>query len=116
MGSTIQPVNQNMMTLYLFHQFLKRYGLVFDATQSHQFEMIFLDVCNKQMKKLDFNQFGTVLAKMSLRMYLDEDALRSVELLDPVDYFLKLVNDYLFMLNLDNDLADDEDGNDQDPP
>jgi len=44
-----------MMTLYLFHQFLKRYGLVYEATQSHQFEMIFVEVSNKQLKKIDFN-------------------------------------------------------------
>lgn len=30
MGSTVQPINQNMMTLYLFHQFMKRYTMVMD--------------------------------------------------------------------------------------
>lgn len=47
MGSSVQPINQNMMTLYLFHSFLKRYGLVRDHKQSHGYEMLFVEVSNK---------------------------------------------------------------------
>lgn len=58
--------------------------------------MIFVEVSHRQMKKVDFRQFGTVLAKIALRIYVDEDTQRYLELLDPVDYFVRLANDYLF--------------------
>ena len=83
-----------MMSLYQFHQFLKRYSFVHEAVRSHQFEMVFVEVAPQKLKKLDFLQFGTVLAKIALKIYVGEDH-KQVELLDPVGLLLRLVNDYL---------------------
>ncbi|CDW85455.1 UNKNOWN [Stylonychia lemnae] len=96
MGSPLQPINHNLMTQYCFHQFLKKYGLVYDASTSNNFEMIFQQCCSKQTKKLDFKQFGTVIAKIALKIYADNYEPQYLLMMDPLDFFLKLVYEYLF--------------------
>jgi hypothetical protein len=51
------------------------------------------------MKKIDFMQFGTVLARMALKIYVDPYVVRSIEQTDPLEYTLKFIGDYLFSLN-----------------
>jgi len=58
--------------------------------------MIFVETCHQKLKKLDFNQFGTVLVKMSLKIYLDENSQKNVELLDPVDFLIRMLNEFIF--------------------
>ena len=53
MGSTTQPINQNLMNLYNFHQFLKKYRFVLDARSSHIFETFFVEVSDKKLRKID---------------------------------------------------------------
>lgn len=59
--------------------------------------MFFVEVSNKQLKKIDFNQFGTVLAKIALKLYKEE--VKNAPVIDPIDATLRLINDYLFSLS-----------------
>lgn len=107
MGSSIQPINQNMMTLYLFHQFLKRYSLALDHRVSHSYEMMFLEICHKQMKKVDFLQFGAVLAKIAIKRYIDENTM-NVEDCEPIEYIVRLIHENLFSVNIEEKAAEEE--------
>eukprot|EP00347_Sterkiella_histriomuscorum_P024044 403332499 len=108
MGSTIQPINSNLMTLYNFHQFLKRYGFIYDAPKSHEFEMIFCNLSNKQTKKASFAQFSSVLSKMSMKIYASQYDQSQIEQIEPVDFLLKIIDDYLFSTTQENQLQEDQ--------
>ena len=67
--------------------------------------MLFVEVSNKLMKKIDFNQFGTVLARIALRIYVDENKTR-LENVDPLEYTIKFINEFLLNLNLNDEIVD----------
>jgi hypothetical protein len=50
--------------------------------------MMFLELCSKNGKRVNFEGFGTVLGKISLKIF--------PEIRNPLDSLLKLLEEYVF--------------------
>lgn len=59
------------------------------------------------MKKVDFLQFGAVLAKIAIKRYIDEHTM-NVEDCEPIEYIVRLIHENLFSVNIEEKAAEEE--------